>query len=156
MGDMEEDSYRAVRHCWTSKDADSETQPQSCPEPSQMPPGVKPHLLRIKKANTGILHFIAHHFIRLCSYWVWGAFFACFLPPNNLKSYGNPTLSKADSESDSCWVVSDSMQPYGLQPTRLPCPCNSPDKNTRVGWHALLQRIFPTQGSNPHVLHFLH
>ena len=28
---------------------------------------------------------------------------------------------------------------------------NSPGKNTGVGCHALLQRIFPTQGLNPHV-----
>ena len=30
---------------------------------------------------------------------------------------------------------------------------NSPGKNTGVGRHALLQAIFPTQGSNPHFLH---
>ena len=30
---------------------------------------------------------------------------------------------------------------------------NSPGKNTRVGCHFLLQGIFPTQGSNPHLLH---
>ena len=36
------------------------------------------------------------------------------------------------------------------------CPWNSPDKNTGVGCHALLQGIFLTQGSNPHVLRFLH
>ena len=29
-------------------------------------------------------------------------------------------------------------------------------KNTGVGCHALLQRIFPTQGLNPHFLLFLH
>ena len=31
---------------------------------------------------------------------------------------------------------------------------NSPDKNTRVGCRALLQGIFPTQGSNPGLPHF--
>ena len=31
-----------------------------------------------------------------------------------------------------------------------------PDKNTRVNCHALLQGIFPTQGSNPYLLHLLH
>ena len=46
-------------------------------------------------------------------------------------------------------VVSDSVQPYGLQPTRILCLSNSPGKNTAVGGHALLQRIFPTQGSSP-------
>ena len=30
---------------------------------------------------------------------------------------------------------------------------NSPGKNTGVGCHALLQRIFPTQGSNPGLPH---
>ena len=30
---------------------------------------------------------------------------------------------------------------------------DSPDKNTGVGCHALLQGIFPTQGSNPGLLH---
>ena len=37
---------------------------------------------------------------------------------------------------------------HGLQPARLFCPWNSPAKNTGVGCHALLQGIFPTQGSN--------
>ena len=46
-------------------------------------------------------------------------------------------------------VVSDSLQPYGLEPARLLCPWDSPDKNTGVGCHALLQGIFLTQGSNP-------
>ena len=31
----------------------------------------------------------------------------------------------------------------------MPCPWDSPGKNTGVGCHALLQGIFPTQGSNP-------
>ena len=32
-------------------------------------------------------------------------------------------------------------------------PWNSPGKNTGVGSHSLLQGIFPTQGSNPGLLH---
>ena len=35
------------------------------------------------------------------------------------------------------------------------CPWNSPDKNTGVGCHALLQRIFPTQRSSPSLLSLL-
>ena len=31
------------------------------------------------------------------------------------------------------------MRPYRRQPTRLPCPCDSPGKNTGVGCHFLLQ-----------------
>ena len=36
-------------------------------------------------------------------------------------------------------VVSDSVRPHGLQPTRLLRPWDSPDKNTGVGCHFLLQ-----------------
>ena len=41
-----------------------------------------------------------------------------------------------------CWVtlvVSDSVQPHRRQPTRLPCPWDSPGKNKGVGCHFLLQ-----------------
>ena len=38
--------------------------------------------------------------------------------------------------------------------TRLLCPWDSPGKNTGVGCHFLLQRIFPIQGSNLHLLHW--
>ena len=36
-------------------------------------------------------------------------------------------------------VVSDSVWPHRRQPTRLPCPWDSPGKNTAVGCHFLLQ-----------------
>ena len=36
-------------------------------------------------------------------------------------------------------VVSDSVQPHRWQPTRLPCPWDSPGQNTGVGCHFLLQ-----------------
>ena len=49
-------------------------------------------------------------------------------------------------------VVSDSVRPHGLQPTRLLRPWDSPGKNTGVGCHALLQGIFLTQGLNPGIL----
>ena len=39
-------------------------------------------------------------------------------------------------------------------PTRLLCPWNSPDKNTGVSCHSLLQGIFQTQGLNSGLLHF--
>ena len=45
-------------------------------------------------------------------------------------------------------VMSDSLRPHGLQPTRLFCPWNSAGKNTGVGCHFL----FPDQVSNPHLL----
>ena len=57
-------------------------------------------------------------------------------------------LNCVANESESCSVVSDSMQPYGL------CsPWNSPGQNTGVGSLSLLQGIFPTQGLNPGLPH---
>ena len=59
----------------------------------------------------------------------------------------------------ACYVTSvvyDSVQPYGLQPTRFLCPWNSPGKCTGVGCHALLQGIFPTHQVNPCLLCLLH
>ena len=60
-----------------------------------------------------------------------------------------PMCVRAHSQS----VVPDTLQPRGLQPTGLLCPWNSPGKNIGVGCHALLQGIFPTQGSNPGLPH---
>ena len=48
-----------------------------------------------------------------------------------------------------CSIMSDSSWPNGLSPTRLLRPWDSPGKNTGVDCHALLQEIFPTQGSSP-------
>ena len=53
------------------------------------------------------------------------------------------------SEIVSCLVMSGSLWPHGLQHTKLLCPWDSPGKNAGVGCYALLQGIFPTQGSNP-------
>ena len=51
-------------------------------------------------------------------------------------------------------LVSNSLWPLGLQRTRLFCSWNFPSNNTGVGCHFLLQRIFMTQGSNPHLRHW--
>ena len=56
----------------------------------------------------------------------------------------------------SCSGFFSSWQPHGLWPARLLCPWDSPSKNTEVGCHALHQETFPTQGSNPCLLHHLH
>ena len=58
-------------------------------------------------------------------------------------------LSESESESESRSVVSDSLWPHGLY-----SPWNSPGQNTRVGTLSLLQGIFPTEGSNPGLLHY--
>ena len=49
----------------------------------------------------------------------------------------------------NCLVIKSCLT---LQPANLLSPRNSPGKNTRVGCHFLLQGIFPTQGSNLHLL----
>ena len=54
-----------------------------------------------------------------------------------------------DSDSESRLVVSDSLQSHQLY-----SPWNSPGQNTGVGFCSLLWGIFPTQGSNPHLLHW--
>ena len=51
-------------------------------------------------------------------------------------------------KSESCSVMSNSLQPLGLY-----SPWNSPGQNTGVGSLSLLWGIFPTQGSNPGSLH---
>ena len=42
-------------------------------------------------------------------------------------------------------VMSNSLLPHGLQPTRFLCPWDSSGKNTGVGCCTLLQGIFPSQ-----------
>ena len=49
--------------------------------------------------------------------------------------------------------MSDSVWPYGLQPSTLLCPWDSSGKNTGVDYHVFLQGIFSTQGLNPGLLH---
>ena len=53
-----------------------------------------------------------------------------------------------EGESESCSVISDSLQPHGLY-----SPWNSPGQNTGVGSLSLLQGIIPTQELNPGLPH---
>ena len=62
------------------------------------------------------------------------------------KEYWSGLPCPSPSESESRSVVSDSLQPHG-------CPWNSLDQNTGVSSLSLLQGIFPTQESNPGLLH---
>ena len=52
-------------------------------------------------------------------------------------------------------VVSNSLWPHGLLPTRLLCPWDFPGNSTGVDCHFLLQGIFPTQGRSYDVFYFL-
>jgi len=53
-----------------------------------------------------------------------------------------------ENESESCWVMSDSLGPHGLYGS-----WNSPGQHTGVGSLSLLQGIFPTQGWNSGLPH---
>ena len=53
-------------------------------------------------------------------------------------------------------VVSGSQRPCGLQPASLLCLGDSLGKNPQLDCHILLQGVFPTLGSNPHLLCPLH
>ena len=57
-------------------------------------------------------------------------------------------ISRSEHACSVTSVLSDSLRPYRLYPTRLLCPWDAPGKNTGLGCHALLQGIFPTQGSS--------
>ena len=52
-------------------------------------------------------------------------------------------------------VVSNSLWPYRLKPTKLLCPWDFPGKNAGVDCHFLLQGIFLIQGSNQCLLSLL-
>ena len=54
------------------------------------------------------------------------------------------------------WCAQPLFAIHGLSPARLLCPWNYPGKSSGVGCHFLLYGIFPTQGSNLHLLRLLH
>ena len=57
----------------------------------------------------------------------------------NAGGLGSIPCQGTEGESVNCSVMSDSLQPHGLLPTRLLCPWKSPVKNTGVGCHFLLR-----------------
>ena len=62
----------------------------------------------------------------------------CWENPQHLQS----TLSchgAAAAAAEVASVVSNSVQPHGLQPIRLLCPWDFPGKSTGVGCHRLLR-----------------
>ena len=54
---------------------------------------------------------------------------------------GHKSAAAAAAAAAVASVMSDSVQPHRWQPTRLPCPWDSPGKNTGVGCHFLLQCV---------------
>ena len=72
-----------------------------------------------------------------------------FGDPELRRSFSPETRFEFLSVIISQSVVSNSLRPHGVQPTRLLCPWEFLGKNTGVGCHFLLQGIFPIQGLNP-------
>ena len=68
-----------------------------------------------------------------------------------LMEYSRVKITKSRLFVLSCLVVT-----LWLWPTRFLYPWDFPGRNFGVGCHLLLQRIFPTQGSNPCLFHLLH
>ena len=64
------------------------------------------------------------------------------------------------SHLHTCVCARHSVMPDSATPQTVACKAplsmDFPDKNTGVGCHLFLQGIFPTQGSNLHLLCFLH
>ena len=70
-----------------------------------------------------------------------------FLECEVMWALGSITTNKASGgdgipvESESCSIMSDSLQPHGLY---IYSPWNSPGQNTGVGSFSLLQGLYPT------------
>ena len=76
--------------------------------------------------------------------------------PSSPRSSSSPPWSS--SRTSVLYLVSQSHQtlchPMDCSPPGSSVPVDSPGKNPRVGCHALLQGIIPTQGSSPGHPHF--
>ena len=90
-------------------------------------------------------------------YWSCCAAWRSYFPNQKL----NPLPLAVRAQSPNHWCMLSPFSPVQLflslwtEPARLLCPWDSPGKNTGVGYHALLQGIFWTQGSNLHLLWLL-
>ena len=82
-------------------------------------------------------------------------------PPMALWVAGFLLFAPADSQGEQLKVCAKSLQSCLTFCDPMDCsppgssPWDSPGKNTGVGCRALLQGIFPAQGSNPLLLHLL-
>ena len=108
-----------------------------------------------KKGKSGRLNFLTvqEHYIWKASIFQCSVFFMLQLSHPHITTQKTITLTRqifvgkvmsllCNMLSCCCWVtsvVSDSVWPHKWQPTSLPCPWDSPGKNTGVGCHFLLQ-----------------
>ena len=81
-----------------------------------------------------------------------GLFHVLFPLPDNLFNL----LHQTNFYSPFCAQLLNHVQLFATPWTvahQAPLPVGFPRQHTGVGCHVLLQGIFPTQGSNPHLLH---
>ena len=103
------------------------------------------------KGSTLLLPFIQHIFAEglLCFR------FCAWRKETKMNQLGFLPSEDLQASAGACMcVVLDSMPSWTVA-ARLLCPWGFPGRNTRVGCHFLLQRIFLTQGSNLHLLHWI-
>ena len=112
--------------------------------------------IRIRALNTVIpsifLNFYTYSLNTYCTYK-----YCVFGGKKNIAFYSLMIVFRTPKErrkgkfvAQSCLTLCD---PMDCSPPHPLCPWNSPGKSTGVGCHSLLQGIFPTQGSNPALLH---
>ena len=90
----------------------------------------------------------------------WGI---CSLCSHLLLSAKSRVVAPSDDPSQhwcyyvcACSVIFNPLWSHGMHHAKLLCPWDFPGKNTEVCCRFLLQRLFPTQGSNQHLLDLLH
>ena len=102
-----------------------------CPPPGDLPdPGIEPISLYVSCIGRWVLYYQHHP-----------------ESPNKLSAAAAAKLLQ------SCPTLCD---PMDCNPPGFSVHEDSPGKNTGVGFHAVLQGIFPTQGLNPSLLHCRH
>ena len=86
-------------------------------------------------------------------------FWSCFVSISLRNNFPVPSMEPESDSFDSKAAAAKSLQscttlcgPMDCSPSGSSVNGDSPGKSTGVGCPALLQGIFPTQGSNPHLL----
>ena len=96
---------------------------------------------------TSAFNFLRHSEYHICSWRLFSGIVT--FVKNKIKHLSKKvTVCFCSFWSEICSVVSNSLWPHELY-----SPWHSPGQNTEVGSLSLLQGIFPTQGSNPGLLH---
>ena len=89
--------------------------------------------------------------LRMIGFVVWMFFILLRKGKYFWRTFKGTNIGKQQSGSLSHSVMY--LQLQGLLPARRLCPWDSPGKNTAVGCHSLVQRIFPIQGPNLDLLY---